>query len=107
IIIVDTLNKFFSVFDDVFEEDIRSTVTCNSNKIQKCRNYKVLFVKSKIPDFRNTSLLLALCTCMHFEFSPIIDCLFPIIIMELNYTSNIFTLAICIQQRTSLDFQSR
>ncbi|KRZ64896.1 hypothetical protein T10_9261 [Trichinella papuae] len=51
IIIVDTLNKFFSVFDDVFEEDIRSTVTCNSNKIQKCRNYKVLFVKSKIPDF--------------------------------------------------------
>ncbi|KRY97835.1 hypothetical protein T11_2569, partial [Trichinella zimbabwensis] len=51
IIIVDTLNKFFPVFDDVFDEDLGSTVTCNSNKIQKWRNYMVVFVKSKIADF--------------------------------------------------------
>ncbi|KRX12429.1 hypothetical protein T07_7112, partial [Trichinella nelsoni] len=44
IIIVDTLNKFFPVFDDVSDEDLGSTVTCNSNKIQKWRNYKVVFV---------------------------------------------------------------
>ncbi|KRY98367.1 hypothetical protein T11_16782, partial [Trichinella zimbabwensis] len=29
---------------------------------------------------------LALCTCMHFEFSPFIHCLFLIIIMKVNCT---------------------
>ncbi|KRY99842.1 hypothetical protein T11_9258, partial [Trichinella zimbabwensis] len=34
---------FYPVFDDVLE--LESTVTCNSKKILKWRNYKVVFVK--------------------------------------------------------------
>ncbi|KRZ64834.1 hypothetical protein T10_11337, partial [Trichinella papuae] len=68
---------------------------------------------------------LALCTCMHFEFSPFIYCLFPIIIMKVNCTIfefffinywwcgsqnfyfGLYLLVMGIQQRTSLDFDSR
>ncbi|KRY99962.1 hypothetical protein T4B_2279, partial [Trichinella pseudospiralis] len=68
---------------------------------------------------------LALCTCMHFEFSPFIDCLLPIIIMKVNCTIfeffffnywwcgsqnfyfGLYLLVMGIQQRTSLDFESR
>ncbi|KRZ65508.1 hypothetical protein T10_5869 [Trichinella papuae] len=38
-------SNFHPVFDDIFVEDLASTVTCNSNKIPKWINHKVVFVK--------------------------------------------------------------